>query len=112
MNRFRPNVVVKGSGPFEEDRWARIKIGETIFRVPKPCGRCVVTTVEQSTGEFDRKEPLRTMATFRRAIQVHPDKYDAYGQAPNAVLFGENLIPENPGGTIAVGDEVRVIELR
>jgi uncharacterized protein YcbX len=112
MNRFRPNVVVKGSGPFEEDKWARIRIGETIFRVPKPCGRCVMTTIEQSSGTFDGKEPLRTLATFRTAKQVHPDKYESFGQSANSVLFGENLIPENPGGTISIGDQVEVIAFR
>jgi uncharacterized protein YcbX len=112
MNRFRPNVVVRGSGPFEEDGWARIRIGETTFRVPKPCGRCPIPTIDQSTGEFAGKEPSRTLATFRKAHQVHPDKYEAFGQPPNAVLFGENLIPENPGGTIAIGDEVKVLEFR
>jgi uncharacterized protein YcbX len=112
MNRFRPNVVVQGSVAFEEDRWARIRIGEITFRVPKPCGRCVMTTVEQTTGTFDGKEPLRTLATFRMAKQVHPDKYEAFGHTPNSVLFGENLIPENPGGTIAIGDQVSVVEFR
>ena len=112
MNRFRPNVVVKGSGPFDEDKWARIGIGETNFRVVKPCARCVMTTVEQSTGEFDGKEPLRTLATFRLAKQVHPDVYESFGLNPNGVLFGENLIPENSGGVIAVGDSVEVFEFR
>jgi uncharacterized protein YcbX len=112
MNRFRPNVVVQGSGPFEEDRWARIRIGEAVFRVPKPCGRCPIPTIDQSTGEFDGNEPLRTLATFRKAKHVHPDKYEAFGQPPNAVLFGENLIPENPGGTIVIGDKVEVIQFR
>lgn len=112
MNRFRPNVVVSGSGPFEEDNWARVKIGDAIFRVAKPCARCVLTTVDQSTGAFDGKEPLRTFATFRKAHQVHPDKYEAYGQPANAVLFGENLIPENPGGVIAIGNAVEVLEFR
>ena len=112
MNRFRPNVVVKGSGPFEEDNWAKIKIGGTVFRVVKPCGRCQIPTIDQATGEFDGKEPSRTLATFRRAKQVHPDKYEAFGQRPNAVLFGENLIPENPGSVIAIGDRVEVLEFR
>jgi uncharacterized protein YcbX len=112
MNRFRPNVVVSGSGPFEEDNWAKIKIGEITFRVPKPCARCQIPTIDQATGEFDGKEPSRTLATFRKAHQVHPDKYEAFGLPANAVLFGENLIPENPGGMIAIGDTVNVLEFR
>ena len=112
MNRFRPNLVVQGSDPFEEDRWAKIRVGDAIFRVVKPCARCVMTTVDQARGEFDGKEPLKTIASFRMAKDVFPDTFESLGQTANAVLFGENLIPENPGTTIGVGDEVKVIEHR
>lgn len=112
MNRFRPNVVVEGSDPFAEDRWARVRIGEARFRVVKPCGRCVMTTVDQTRGEFDGKEPLKTMAEFRSAKIAFPKTFESFGHGPNAVLFGENLIPENPGAVIRVGDEVEVLELR
>lgn len=112
MNRFRPNVVVTGTNPFEEDGWAKIKIGEAIFRVPKPCARCVMTTVDQATGEFAGKDPLKTLASFRMAKDVFPGKLEAIGQTANAVLFGENLIPENPGASINLGDEIEVLERR
>jgi len=110
MNRFRPNVVVSGAEAFAEDRWLRIKIGETMFRVPKPCARCVTTTVDQSQGEFDGNEPLKTLATFRRPRQVYPDTFEAYGFQGNEVLFATNLIPENPGSTISIGDDVQVLD--
>lgn len=112
MNRFRPNVVVTGTNPFEEDRWAKIKIGEAIFRVVKPCARCVITTVDQVTGEFDGKEPLKTLASFRMAKQVHPGNFEDFGHGPTAVLFGENLIPESDSSSIGVGDKVEMIERR
>lgn len=112
MNRFRPNVVVQGSEPFEEDAWARIKIGEAMFRVVKPCTRCVMTTVDQAKGEFDGKEPLKTLAEFRMAKDAFPKTFESFGHTPTAVLFGENLIPENPGVRISVGDRVEVIEKR
>jgi len=112
MNRFRPNLVVRGSDPFAEDRWSKIRVGEVIFRVVKPCGRCVMTTVDQARGEFDGKEPLKTMASFRMAKDVFPNTFEELGHNANAVLFGENLIPENPGTTISIGDEVEVLELR
>ncbi len=112
MNRFRPNVVVKGSKAFEEDGWAKVRIGETVFRVAKPCARCVMTTIDQSKGEFDGKEPLKTMASYRLGQQVHPGRFESLGQTATAVLFGENLIPENPGGIIKVGDQIEVLELR
>jgi uncharacterized protein len=112
MNRFRPNIVVKGSEAFEEDRWARIRIGETVFRVVKPCARCQIPTIDQDSGEFDGKEPSQTLASFRMAKQVFPDKYEGFGLTPNSALFGENLIPEKPGANLHLGDEVEVIELR
>jgi len=112
MNRFRPNVVVNGSEPFEEDRWARIKIGEAIFRVVKPCARCVMTTVDQSRGQFDGKEPLKTLAGFRMAKDAFPDTFEAFGHTETSVLFGENLIPENPGVVLRTGDPIEVLETR
>jgi uncharacterized protein YcbX len=111
MNRFRPNLVVSGSEAFAEDGWAGIKIGDVTFRATKPCERCVVTTVDQSKGEFDGKEPLRTLATFRQAKDVMPDRYAALGVGPNAVLFGQNLIAERSGGSIRVGDAIRIRDL-
>jgi uncharacterized protein len=112
MNRFRPNVVIAGSGPFEEDRWAQIKIGEAVFRVAKPCARCVITTIDPERGEFDGKEPLKTLASFRMAKDAFVDTYESFGHKPTAVLFGENLIPENLGAAIRVGDQIEVIHRR
>jgi MOSC domain-containing protein len=94
MNRFRPNVVVSGFGPWEEDRWRRIRIGSVSFRVAKPCGRCIVTTTDQTTGERGR-QPLRMLARHRR-----------FGKS---LVFGQNIIPDSPG-LIRVGDPMEVTE--
>jgi uncharacterized protein YcbX len=106
MNRFRPNLVVADAKPFAEDNWNRVSVGEGIFRASKPCERCVVTTIDQAKGEFAGKDPLKTLATYRVAKNVMPDRYAELGLTPNAVLFGQNLIPENAGAEIRVGDEV------
>ena len=37
MNRFRPNLVVEGCEPFDEDRWKRIRIGGVEMAIVKPC---------------------------------------------------------------------------
>ncbi len=80
MLRFRPNLVVAGTGPHAEDDWKRIRIGAIEFDVVKPCTRCVFTTVDYERGEFDPAgEPLRTLARYRRT--------------PQGVTFGQNLIP-------------------
>lgn len=91
MNRFRPNLVVAGCGPYAEDGWSRISIGSVPFRVAEACPRCAITTVEQETGSRG-KEPLRTLATYR--------KFDG------EVLFGRNLIHDDLG-TVRVGDPVQ-----
>lgn len=109
MNRFRPNIVVSGSVAFAEDDWKRFRVGEAIFRSTKPCARCVMTTVDQIKGEFDGKEPLKTLATYRMAKDVMPDRYESLGLNATAVLFGQNLVPETPGATIKVGDKVTVL---
>lgn len=110
MDRFRPNIVVAGSDAYAEDRWSRIRVGEAIFRATKPCARCVITTVEQSVGEFSGKEPLKTLATYRKAKDIIPHRHEADGVGANSVLFGQNLIAETPGATIHVGDKVNVLE--
>jgi uncharacterized protein YcbX len=47
INRFRPNLVVRGCEPFAEDGWRLIRIGKIAIRVVKPCARCTITTVDQ-----------------------------------------------------------------
>jgi MOSC domain-containing protein len=92
MNRFRPNLVVAGGEPYDEDRWGKLEIGGIRFRVVKPCGRCVVTTTDQTTGERGR-EPLRTLATYRRR--------------DGEVMFGQNVVHEG-NGRLRVGDWVHL----
>ncbi|MFF9147648.1 MOSC domain-containing protein [Streptomyces sp. NPDC014861] len=94
MSRFRPNLVVGGTEPWAEDGWTRLTVGEVTFRVAKPCGRCVVTTTDQTTAERG-KEPLRTLAAHRRR--------------DGKLVFGQNLIPEHRG-TVRVGDPVKILD--
>lgn len=109
MNRFRPNLVVSGSATFGEDTWKKIRIGKTVFRAVKPCARCVVTTIDQETGISNIKEPLKTLATYRTAEEVYPDSFSSFGLNNNDVIFGRNLVAENFGEYINIGDKVEVI---
>jgi len=95
MNRFRPNFVVEGSDAFAEDSWKKIRIGETIFHVVKPCERCVIPTIDQTTGVKTGKEPTKTLSTYRLK--------------DGNVLFGQNLIAEKAGGVVRVGDPVELL---
>lgn len=110
MNRFRPNLVVSDSDAFAEDNWKKIKIGNTVFRSTKPCARCVMTTIDQETGISDIKEPLKTLSTYRKSSDVFPETFEDFGLNKNDVLFGQNLVAENFGEEINVGDEVEIIE--
>ena len=91
MNRFRPNFVLEGCGSYAEDGWGRLRIGSVPFRVAEACPRCAITTVDQKTG-VRGKEPLRTLATYRKS--------------EGEVYFGRNLI-HDALGTVSVGDPVQ-----
>jgi len=97
MNRFRPNLVVAGAAPYGEDAWTRIRIGDAVFRSAGPCARCPITTTDQATA-VRGKEPLKTLATYRRDPDDQTD-----------VNFGLNLIHETKRGTVRVGAPVEMI---
>ena len=97
MRRFRPNFVVSGGTPYEEDGWRRIRIGSVEFEGVENCERCELPTVDPDTGVPDpRREPMRTLARYRR-------------RATGGVFLGQNLVPRG-AGTVRVGDRVVVIE--
>lgn len=89
IQRFRPNLVIKGCDPFEEDSWSRLQIGAVTLRAARPCIRCLVTTQDPDTGKSLGPEPLKTLATYRKV--------------KNGVKFGMYYIPETLG-CIALGD--------
>jgi uncharacterized protein YcbX len=93
-DRFRPNIVIRGSQAYAEDNWDRIRAGEIVFKLAKPCARCVITTIDQDTAEAG-KEPLRTLALYRRS-------------ADSEVLFGWNMIHESTG-TVFIGDRIALL---
>jgi uncharacterized protein YcbX len=96
MNRFRPNVVVRGCDAFAEDTWNRIRVGDLELAVVKPCARCVVTTIDKETLEKN-KEPLKTLNKYRKQ--------------DGGAMFGQNVIPLG-SGRFEVGMSVDVLSLR
>jgi uncharacterized protein YcbX len=83
MNRFRPNLVFTGGEPHEEDSWKNFLVGTNRFAGVKPCARCIVTTINQATGEKER-EPLLTLSRYRKR---DTDIY--FGQNVLAIDFDE-----------------------
>ncbi|ARF55792.1 MOSC domain-containing protein [Streptomyces gilvosporeus] len=113
MSRFRPNIVVdsrpgNGNGPdhgddgdwaavpHTEDRTRRLTIGGAELGYAKLAVRCAVVLVDQESGARQRREPLRTLADYRRAPS-------------GGVVFGAKFAVVRPG-KLSVGDEVVVEE--
>jgi uncharacterized protein YcbX len=94
IDRFRPNLVVQGAAPHDEDEWPSFAIGPVVFHAAKPCDRCVITTIDQSTLARS-EEPLRTLATYR--------------SHPSGVIFGQYLLHRGHG-TLRRGDRLHPAE--
>ena len=62
----------------------------------KPCGRCILTTIDPHTGERDpNREPLATLLKYR--------------QVDGEALLGQNLLPLGRG-ELRVGMPVEILE--
>jgi uncharacterized protein YcbX len=97
MNRFRPNIVVDGLTPFEEDTIEELSIGAIALRPVKPCTRCAITTTSQDLGQREGEEPLRTLRTFR------------FNRELKGVAFGQNVVlRKGMGEWLEVGQQLEV----
>ena len=94
IRRFRPNFVFTGGEAYQEETWREFTIGSLAFYGVKPCGRCIMTTVNPELGTFAGKEPLYTLSRYRKV--------------GNKVLFGQNVIAQQEG-SLSVGDLVEVL---
>ena len=94
IDRFRPNLVIRGAEPHAEDGWKRIRIGRADVTLVKPCSRCAIPSVDQSTGERD-PHINGVLAQYRRRAGV--------------IYFGMNAIAAG-GSTFSVGDAVTVLD--
>ncbi len=96
MNRFRPNIVVDGLDPYDEDFVATFTRDGVQLRPVKPCTRCAITTTDQDTAARG-VEPLLTLAGYRHHEQL------------DGVVFGQNvIIAAGVGASLQVGDELAV----
>ena len=95
MNRFRPNVVVADCPPYAEDTWKHVRAGDVELDLVKPCGRCATVLVEQESGT-PGKEPLKTLATYRKLGRPSPS-------------FGKNAVHRSPG-VLEAGMAIQILE--
>jgi hypothetical protein len=80
MNRFRPNLVVDGIAPYEEDYLESLAAGGLLVKPVKPCARCPIPSIDQATG-IAGPDPLDIMLGYR-----------ANPRMEGAVCFGMNCI--------------------
>jgi uncharacterized protein YcbX len=84
MERFRPNLVLSGLQPFDEDHIEELEIltaeGPVTLRLVKPCGRCSIPNVDPLTAETTH-QPGDTLAGYR-----------ADARLKGAITFGMNAV--------------------
>ncbi|KAM9983815.1 hypothetical protein ACTFIY_000529 [Dictyostelium cf. discoideum] len=114
-DRFRPNLIINGTTPFQEDHWKSIEVENksvtttttTIeLKIADGNARCPVVTIDQDIGVLDPyndDEPLRTLKTFRKVDCVIGQK----------VLFGTYAVtnPKDIGKFIYVGDKINILQV-
>ena len=97
MNRFRPNLVIDGIEAFEEDYAATITIGAACLQPVKPCARCPMPSVDQSTGMFG-PDPLDILQGYRANPLVD-----------GGITFGMNAILQDGENTVLqIGQQAEI----
>jgi uncharacterized protein YcbX len=85
MERFRPNLVLRGLPAWAEDHIGTLSLGPVTLRLVKPCTRCAIPSIDQQTGERST-DPLPALRKFR------------FSKALRGVMFGENAVIEGGSG--------------
>jgi len=119
---------------FLEDHIRTLQIGSLVFRVLGPTFRCVIPTVDQTTGEagfrqnrsksstnnsLRQAEPIATLKQFRSGGLRHGwtgfAPVTMGGSQSLAPLFGIYLGTEESdamGKVVSVGDPIRILEYK
>jgi hypothetical protein len=100
MQRFRPNLVLDGLQPYDEDHIDELVIetaeGPVRLRLVKPCTRCTIPNVDPATAATGH-EPGDTLAGYRADPRMN-----------GGITFGVNaVIVEGIERTLRVGQAVR-----
>jgi uncharacterized protein YcbX len=97
MDRFRPNLVVEGTDPFEEDYTETFRGGQVVIKPVKPCARCPIPAIDQATG-IPGPDPLDILQSWR-----------AKAILDGAVCVGMNcIVLEGEGGLLRVGQAFEI----
>jgi len=80
-------------GPYEEDYMEALAGNGVRLKPVKPCPRCPMPSIEQSTGEFG-PDPLDILSQYRD------------DERTGGVIFGQNIVVlEGRGSLLKVGQE-------
>ena len=139
MDRFRPNITVRGTEAWAEDSWKALKIGSIGFSSSMPTGRCTVrsflsctvlsqipvfdwgrqydssggrvqvTTVDQETGLPSKAG--EPLKTLQTYRKGDLLGWTAERAWRSLVFFGWYLIASQQG-IVSVGDSVEVLKTR
>jgi uncharacterized protein YcbX len=93
MDRFRPNLVIRGATPHAEDDWRRLRVGSAEVQLVKPCSRCAIPSIDQHSGARD--------PAINGALA-------AYRRRDGIIYFGVNAVAAS-GAAFHVGDAVTVL---
>ncbi len=108
MDRFRPNLVVSGTDPWEEDTWRSFTIGEAELRGVLPWPRSAIPQIDQVTAAR-HTEPARVLRHHRWCAEAPaftgPFREILQGNG----LFGIGCSIGPSGATVRIGDTVNVI---
>ncbi|KAL2012097.1 hypothetical protein VTN00DRAFT_4815 [Thermoascus crustaceus] len=118
IERFRPNIIVRGTEPWVEDRWKVVRFSAAAasddeastsssskqqpldIDIVARCARCQVPNVDPATAQKHRHEPWDTLMAYRRVdegIKFKP-------------CFGMMGVPRNEG-EIEVGMKMEVLDV-
>jgi uncharacterized protein len=93
VERFRPNLLVRGAEPYAEDTWNALHFDGLELRLHEACARCMIVNLESRSGKIGL-EPLRTLVKYRRVGKK--------------VLFGQHLHALE-SGMLKVGDRAQAM---
>lgn len=94
---FRPNIVIDGGEPFEEDTWSVIDINGCRFRLQERTKRCIFIAIDPERSKINRNmQPLTALAKLRFKMGLKP-------------TIGVGLVPINTG-VISTGNQVKIMK--
>ena len=107
MDRFRPNLVVSGTAPWEEDTWSAVRIGEAELRCAVPWPRCTIPQIDQVTADR-HNEPAKVLRRHRWCTEAPTLRPAFRSLVEGNGLFGVGCSIGPPHATVRIGDEVTV----